>query len=55
MDDADQIHPPDYGRDGSAKSVPRLRWSWRGPTFKRPFVVTARVLLFALTKGWTKL
>jgi hypothetical protein len=55
MDDADQIPPPDHDRDGSPKSVPRFRGAWLSGTFKRPFVVTARVLLFALTKGWTKL
>jgi hypothetical protein len=55
MRDGYQIHSPDYTCNGRrAQSAPD-DWSWLRRTFKRPFVVTARVLIFALTTGWTKL
>ncbi len=55
MSDGDQVHSPDYTRDGWPQSAPDRHWSWLKRTFKRPFALTARVLIFALTTGWTKL
>lgn len=55
MSDGDQVHSPDYSRDGRAQAAPERHWPWLlQRIFKRPFVVTARVLIFALTAGWIK-
>jgi hypothetical protein len=55
MDDAEQFHPGDYAHEGQPQPVTRRRWSWLKRTFQRPFLITARVLLFSLTTGWAKL
>lgn len=55
MDDAEQFHPGDYAHEAQAQLVTRRRWSSVKRTFRRSFVVTVRVLVFELTRRWTKI
>jgi hypothetical protein len=55
MGDADQIPHAESSGDGLTPPAPIWRSFSIKRVLKRPFVVTARVLVFALTTGWTKL
>jgi hypothetical protein len=55
MGEANQIYPPAYTREAPAGRGDPRRRSWMKKVFRRPVVVTARILAFALTVGWTKL